>query len=305
MELEREKKTANGLGIASIAFGIVGILTMCGCGIGFVFGLIGVILGILGLVVLKKSEKITSIAGLTVSGIALVFGCFWLFLYIPNHKTNDTTNFATTTTTSTASTDNSSSSSTDSEKQTALNSENSSTISSADEFEKNWEEYKDSWDDLFSSSDSDSLSSSKNNAEENSNNILDSVKTVGINEEFGNDTITGKVLDVDYDYKNYNDLWTTVPEDKKCVFIRIKVTNISNETNYVTVSDFDCYVDDVKVNPELINGVGNDEDYNNNIEPGRAAILGALYVVPKNCNSIELEYNPWGEYAERVIIKIL
>ena len=90
MELEREKKTANGLGIASIAFGIVGILTMCGCGIGFVFGLIGIILGILGLVVLKRSEKITSIAGLTVSGIALVFGCFWLFLYIPNHKTKDT-----------------------------------------------------------------------------------------------------------------------------------------------------------------------------------------------------------------------
>ncbi len=305
MELEREKKTANGLGIASIAFGIVGILTMCGCGIGFVFGLIGIILGILGLVVLKRSEKITSIAGLTVSGIALVFGCFWLFLYIPNHKTNDTTNFATTTTTSTASTDNSSISSTDSEKQTALNSENSSTSSSSDEFEKNWEEYKDSWDDLFSSSDSDSSSFSKNNAEEDSNNILDSVKTVGINEEFGNDTITGKVLDVDYDYKNYNDLWTTVPEDKKCVFIRIKVTNISNETNYVSVSDFDCYVDDIKVDPELVNGVNNDEDYNNNIEPGRAAILGALYVVPKNCSSIELEYNPLGEYAERVIIKIL
>lgn len=315
MELEREKKTANGLGIASIAFGIVGILTMCGCGIGFVFGLIGIILGILGLVVLKRSEKITSIAGLTVSGIALVFGCFWLFLYIPNHKTKDTTNYATTTTTSTASTDTSSSSS-DSENQTTVStpsskestsssSESSSTSYSTEDLEKSWEELQESWNDLFSSSDSDSSSSSKNTAEEDSNNILASVKTVGINEEFGNDTITGKVLDVDFDYKNYNDVWTTVPEGKKCVFIRIKVTNISNETNYVTVSDFDCYVDDIKVNPELVNGVDNDEDYNNNIEPGRAAILGALYVVPKNCSSIELEYNPWGEYAERVIIKIL
>ena len=133
---------------------------------------------------------------------------------------------------STAAADTSSSSSSDSEKQTAVTSNNSSTSSTADEIENSWEEYKDSWNDLFSSSDSDSSSSSNNNAEEDSNNILDSVKTVGINEEFGNDTITGKVLDVDYDYNNYNDLWTTVPEDKKCVFIRIKVTNTSNETNY-------------------------------------------------------------------------
>ena len=58
------------------------------------------------------------------------------------------------------------------------------------------------------------------------------------------------------------------------------------------------------VNPELVNGMG-DEPYNENIEPGRAAILGALYVVPKNASSIELEYNPIGEYSDRVIIKIL
>ena len=44
--MEVEKKSVNGLGIASLAFGIVGILTICGCGIGFVFGIIGIILGI-------------------------------------------------------------------------------------------------------------------------------------------------------------------------------------------------------------------------------------------------------------------
>ena len=85
MELEREKRYANGLGIASIVFGIVGIITMCGCGIGFFFGLIGVILGILGLTVLKRAEIYTAVGGLIISGVALVFGCFWMFLYIPKH----------------------------------------------------------------------------------------------------------------------------------------------------------------------------------------------------------------------------
>ena len=304
--MEVEKKSVNGLGIASLAFGIVGILTICGCGIGFVFGIIGIILGILGLTVLRNSGKGFPIAGLIVSGIAAVFGSVWVFLYIPNHKTKDTPNYATTATTSAAPTSTTSSSSSNNESTSSSSSGSSYTDSSTstENLEKSWEELQESWNDLFSTSDSDSSSSSKNTAEEDAKEILSSVKTVGINEEFGNKTITGKVTDVDFDYKNYNDIWTTVPEDKKCVYIKIKVTNISNESNYVSVGDFDCYVDDVAVNPELVNGMG-DEPYNENIEPGRAAVLGALYVVPKNASSIELEYNPIGEYSDRVIIKIL
>ena len=303
--MEVEKKSVNGLGIASLAFGIVGILTICGCGIGFVFGIIGIILGILGLTVLRNSGKGFPIAGLIVSGIAAVFGSVWVFLYIPNHKTKDTPNYATTATTSTAPTSTTSSSSSNNESTSSSSSGSSYTGSSTstEDLEKSWEELQESWNDLFSSSDSGSSSSSKNTAEEDAKELLASVKTVGINEEFGNKTITGKVTDVDLDYKNYNDIWTTVPEDKKCVYIKIKVTNISNDTNYVSVGDFNCYVDDIAVNPELVSG--GEEPYNANIDSGRSAILGALYVVPKNASSIELEYNPIGEYSERVIIKIL
>lgn len=98
--MEVEKKPVNGLGIASLVFGIVGILTICGCGIGFFFGLIGVILGILGLTVLKKAGKGFPIAGLIVSGIALVFGSVWMFLYIPKHNHKTTNDYATTSSTS-------------------------------------------------------------------------------------------------------------------------------------------------------------------------------------------------------------
>ena len=49
---------------------------------------------------------------------------------------------------------------------------------------------------------------------------------------------------------------------------------------------------------------GGKEDYNDNIDPGRSVILGAMYVIPINTQSLELEYSPLGELADRVIIKI-
>ncbi len=137
MELEKEKKSVNGLGIASLVFGIVGILTICGCGIGFFFGLIGAILGILGLTVLKNSGKGFPIAGLIVSGIALVFGSVWIFLYIPKHKTKNTTEYATTSTSNTSSSYDKPSSS------------SSSSYSSDDyDVDASWSSVKDSWNDL-------------------------------------------------------------------------------------------------------------------------------------------------------------
>ena len=143
-------------------------------------------------------------------------------------------------------------------------------------------------------------------AEDNAGNISKessaNAKVVGIGEEFGNKTITGVVQNVDLDYKGYDNVWTTIPDGKKAIFIEIKVSNISNEPNYVSVGDFDCYVDDVQISAELF--TGSDLDYNSNIDSGRSAILGAMYVIPENANSIELEYNPFGELAERTIIKI-
>ena len=313
--MEVEKKSVNGLGIASLAFGIVGILTICGCGIGFIFGILGIILGILGLTVLKNSGKGFPIAGLIVSGIATVFGSVWVFLYLPNHNNTNTPSYANTTTSSIAST------STDTAANNTASSKDAGSSSSnkdnsidytlddedADDYdedlEASWNEVKDAWNELKNEISSSGDNSSEENNEEEKKNPLSEVKTVGINEEFGNKTITGKVTDVNLNYTDYNDMWTTVPDGKKCIYIKIKVTNISNESNYVTVSDFDCYVDDVSVTAELVNGNDGD-DFNANIEPGRSAILGALYVVPKDCESIELEYNPLGEYAERVIIKI-
>lgn len=142
--MEVEKKSVNGLGIASLVFGIVGILTICGCGIGFFFGLIGVILGILGLTVLKNSSKGFPIAGLIVSGIALVFGSVWMFLYIPNHKSKDKTDYTTASTTSTSTNTSSSSSSTSAKTTTS----DKTAAEAAAELEADKEAVKESWNEV-------------------------------------------------------------------------------------------------------------------------------------------------------------
>lgn len=133
--------------------------------------------------------------------------------------------------------------------------------------------------------------------------LLGGTKTVGINEEFGNSTITGVVTDVDLNYTEYNELWSEVPAGYKVIFITIKVTNKSDSENYVSVGDFECYVDNIITDTELV--TGSDLNYNANIAPGRTAILGAEYIIPENAESIELEYNPIGESTKRIIIKIL
>ena len=131
--------------------------------------------------------------------------------------------------------------------------------------------------------------------------VSDDIDRIGIGDEFGNNTITGVVEDANLDYKGYDSTFTEVPEGKKAIYIKIKVTNISEESNYVSVGDFDCYVDDIIVKPEMFSG---EDDYNANIEADRSAILGGMYIIPEDAESIELEYTPIGESSKRVIIKI-
>lgn len=123
--------------------------------------------------------------------------------------------------------------------------------------------------------------------------------TIGINEEFSNKTIKGMITSVNLDYKEYSN-WTEIPDGYKAIYIQIKVTNISNSDNYVSVGDFDCYIDNIATDADMLSC----DNYNENIAPSRSAILGAVYIIPSNAQSIELEYDPLGESAQRTIIKI-
>lgn len=164
--MEVEKRPVNGFGIASLVFGIVGILTICGCGIGFFFGLFGVIFGILGLTVLKRSGKGLAIAGLIVSGVALLCGTFWMVLYLPRHKSNNTSNNYVAT-----STQDTSSASTSSNSSSANNKPETSSYSTSSDLEKDKEELKESWNsvkDEFKDIFNEAYEEAKNEALENS-----------------------------------------------------------------------------------------------------------------------------------------
>ena len=50
------------------------------------------------------------------------------------------------------------------------------------------------------------------------------VERIKIGDEFGNSTIKGAVISANLDYKYYNDLWTTIDEGYKAVYIRIMLT---------------------------------------------------------------------------------
>lgn len=64
-----------GVSIASLVLGIAGILFDCCCGVGIIFGIIGLILAIVGN---KQQKSGVGTAGLVCSIIALVFGAIYL-----------------------------------------------------------------------------------------------------------------------------------------------------------------------------------------------------------------------------------
>lgn len=71
---------ANGMQIASLVLGIIGIVASCCYGIGFVFGVIGLILALVG----NKQNKGSGIGigGLVCSIIAMVFGILMIIYFV-------------------------------------------------------------------------------------------------------------------------------------------------------------------------------------------------------------------------------
>ncbi|MCR5267178.1 MAG: DUF4352 domain-containing protein [Lachnospiraceae bacterium] len=150
-----------------------------------------------------------------------------------------------------------------------------------------------------------STSSSVKESKTESGAVKETVKgpsAVSIGETFGNETISGVVTEADLDYQDYNDLWTRLEDDQKAIYAKITLTNLSDKSIYVSSGDFKCYADNVASKAELV--TGGSEGYNANIEPGRAEVLGALYIVPRNADDIELEYKLPGSSSQKVVIKI-
>ena len=73
-----EEKKTPGASVASLILGISGILLDCCCGVGSLFGLIGLILGIVG----NRNQKSgVGTAGIICSAIALVIGVLMIIYF--------------------------------------------------------------------------------------------------------------------------------------------------------------------------------------------------------------------------------
>lgn len=78
--LAPKQSQGKGLAIASLVLGILGIVCCC-IGVGAIFGLVGLILGIVAINKADSSSKGIAIAGLIVSIIALLLGAYMLISY--------------------------------------------------------------------------------------------------------------------------------------------------------------------------------------------------------------------------------
>lgn len=72
----------NGMAIGSLICGIVGILMCCCCGIGAIFGIVGVILAICSRKANAGKMGGMAIAGLVCSIVAILFGAGYLIYYM-------------------------------------------------------------------------------------------------------------------------------------------------------------------------------------------------------------------------------
>lgn len=107
----------------------------------------------------------------------------------------------------------------------------------------------------------------------------------------------------DLDFTDYEDEygWYAPDDGKKYVMASFTYNNESNSDKYVSIYDFNCYADGTVCEQSYYF----DTDFiNANISPNRNVSFRVFYVVPVDCNEIELEYetNLWT--GEKQIIKL-
>lgn len=141
-------------------------------------------------------------------------------------------------------------------------------------------------------------------SKENTNDIYeynDNFITVG--ESFDVSGLKITFNECDLDFTDYDDEygWYAPDDGKKYVMASFTYDNESNSDKYVSIYDFTCYSDGTVCEQSYYF----DTDFiNANISPNRNVSFRVFYVVPVDCNEIELEYetNLWT--GEKQIIKL-
>jgi len=113
-------------------------------------------------------------------------------------------------------------------------------------------------------------------------------------------TVTSSELD--YQVEDQYGLYAL---DDGYVYLAVSFTfeNTGDGDKYVSISDFDCYADNQTCEQKFISSATGDF-YNTNLSSGRNVSFTALYAVPAEAETIELEYtsNIWT--SEKVIVRV-
>lgn len=130
-----------------------------------------------------------------------------------------------------------------------------------------------------------------NESAESEKNTTESNNTItyndGISFDVSNLNVTLDKLELNYTgYEEYSK-----PDDgMKYIKINVSYENTSNDSQYVSIYDFDCYADGELMQQSYLSGGTNDDFINANISSGRKVSFDIYYSVPKIANAIELEY---------------
>lgn len=103
------------------------------------------------------------------------------------------------------------------------------------------------------------------------------------------DTLTTSDLKITYvscsEYKDYNE-FVPPKEGNKIIKLTFDVENISDIDRYISYYDFSCYADNVAADAYY----SVDDDLAATVSPGRKATGSVYFEVPKNAETIEVEY---------------
>ncbi len=92
---------------------------------------------------------------------------------------------------------------------------------------------------------------------------------------------------IDYDYKNYNEN-AFIPNNYVVLKADFDFENIGDSSTYITYYDFDCFVDGFSCNTFYDT---DDYYFNRSLESGEKYSASVYFEIPKNYESIELEYD--------------
>lgn len=129
----------------------------------------------------------------------------------------------------------------------------------------------------------------------------------GMSFDNGKIKITFNNADLYYDtyktkYKDYADLY----EPKygyRYIELDLTYENISDDEQYVSIYDFDCFADGILC--EQYYGFNDDNFINANISPGRKVSFKTYFIVPKAKKPVELDFKEtsfWGSDTKKTIV---